>query len=143
MHTLSLNFHTGLGTKRVLKTELGTQKKLPTEMTLRIHGYAKEAAKLFLFAVVLSRIRFVKFCQTGVFVVRIPGYTQENDHFLSVYSIRLFHSTNSPSTWNSYLLVCFLTPVRKFLLFVNAFLSVVDNLLFLPPFCLSCSRRSF
>ncbi len=33
VHTLSLNLHTGLGTKRVLKTELGTQKKLHTEMT--------------------------------------------------------------------------------------------------------------
>ncbi len=31
VHTLFLNLHTGLGTKRVLKTELGTQKKLLTE----------------------------------------------------------------------------------------------------------------
>ena len=34
VHTLSLNLHTVPNQKRVLKTELGTQKNLPPEMTL-------------------------------------------------------------------------------------------------------------
>jgi hypothetical protein len=38
----------------------------------------------------------------GVFLTRIPGYTQENDHFLSVYSFIRIRSTNSPSTWKGY-----------------------------------------
>jgi hypothetical protein len=70
-----------------------------------IHGYAdtqKKVRSFILFAAVLSRIRFVKFCKIGVFLARIPGYTLENDHFLSAYSFFCIRSSNSPSTWNSY-----------------------------------------
>ena len=70
-----------------------------------IHGYTdtrKKVRSYFLFAAVLLRIRFVKFCQIGVFLTRIPGYTLQNDHFLSVYSFIRIRSTNSPSTWKGY-----------------------------------------
>ena len=70
-----------------------------------IRGYADTRKKLrsfFLFAIILSRIRFVEFCQTGVLVARIPGYTLQNDHFLSVYSFIRIRRTNSPSTWKGY-----------------------------------------
>jgi hypothetical protein len=70
-----------------------------------IHRYTdtqKTVRRFFLFAAVLLHIRFVKFCKIGVLLARIPGYTQENDHFLSVYLFIGIHSTSSPSTWNSY-----------------------------------------
>ncbi len=76
----------------------------------RIRGYAKEAAKLFLFAAVLSCIRFVKFCQTGNFVARIPGYTLQNDHFPSVYLFFVFVARIALPRGRAICL--FLTPVR-------------------------------
>ena len=78
---------------------------LGCDFVIPIRGYAdtqKMVRSFFLFAAVLSRICFVKFCQIRVFLAQIPGYTQENDHFLSVYSFFRIRRTNSPSTWNSY-----------------------------------------
>jgi hypothetical protein len=78
---------------------------LGCDFVIPICGYVdtqKMVRTFFLFAAVLLRIQFVKICQIGVFLVQIPGYTQENDHFLSVYSFICIRSTNSPSTCNSY-----------------------------------------
>ena len=45
VHTLSLNLHTWLGTKRVLKTELGTQNKLPPDMALGCDFFERRGEK--------------------------------------------------------------------------------------------------
>jgi len=88
---------------------------LGCDFVIPIRGYADTRKKLrsfFLFAIILSRIRFVKFCQTGDFVARIPGYTLQNDHFLSVYSFIRIRSTNSPSTWKGYSFVFGMLRIR-------------------------------
>ena len=96
-----------------------------------IHIYAdtqKTVRSFFLFVAVLLRIRFVEFCKIGVFLARIPGYTLENDYFLSAYLFFCIRSTNSPSTWNSYLCVfgmCANTRTPKIAVFLSKICHVV------------------
>ncbi len=118
---------------RVLRYVLWYYLSLGCVFVSPIHRYAdtqKTVGSFSLFAAVLSRVRFVTFCKIGVFLARIPRYTLEKDHFLSVYSFFRIPSTNSASTWNSYSCVfgtCANTRMPKIAVFLSKICHVVTE----------------